>query len=70
MPKDEDDDDERGLLTKGKFSGQRGQLDGVQWLATGPERTMCAPVVGPERTWCVPGFALLVGRSPMLFSMS
>ena len=42
-------------------------LDGVQWLATGPERTMCVPVVGPERTWCAPGFALLAGRSPMLF---
>ena len=44
-------------------------LDGVQWLATGPERTMRVPVVGPERTWCAPGFALLVGRSPMLFSI-
>ena len=42
-------------------------LDGVQWLATGPERTMRVPVVGPERTWCAPGFALLAGRSPMLF---
>ena len=60
------------LPTRG--SSTRGEdplaLDGVQWLATGPERTMCVPVVGPERTWCAPGFALLAGRSPMLFSMS
>lgn len=25
MPRNEDDDDERGMLTKAKFSGQRGQ---------------------------------------------